>query len=117
MVWFIAIGLQLKQSFKWARAVIKAGTAALLVGLVLVCSLLSSAPGWHERLHLDAGQEGHHCAITFFAQGQIEGPGPQLRWDPIRPEYPGPILFVRDTFSSAPDFFLLPSCGPPALPA
>lgn len=102
---------------QWLCSVVKTGTAAFLAGLVLACGLLSVSPGLHEALHVDADQEGHHCAITFFAQGQIEGPGPELRWVPLLTALTRAILFIPDTLPSEPDFLLLPSCGPPTLPA
>ena len=44
---------------------------AFLALAVVVATLLSSSPGWHERLHPDATTP-HLCAVTLFASGHCE---------------------------------------------
>ena len=44
----------------------------LSVLLVLFLNLLAATPSLHERLHADAGHEGHQCAVTLFAHGQVD---------------------------------------------
>lgn len=47
-------------------------TALLLVGVVCVLGVLAVSPELHERLHPDAGEHGHECAVTLFAHGQVD---------------------------------------------
>lgn len=47
-------------------------TALLLVGVVFVLGALAVSPELHERLHPDAGEHGHQCAVTLFAHGQVD---------------------------------------------
>jgi hypothetical protein len=44
----------------------------LLVGLVLMVNAMAASPSLHEWLHADAGEAGHHCAVTLFAHGQVD---------------------------------------------
>jgi len=46
----------------------------LAVALVLLLNLLVAAPALHEWFHADAGKEGHQCAVTLFAHGQVDSP-------------------------------------------
>lgn len=43
----------------------------LLILLVLALNALAASPALHERIHPDANQPGHHCAVTVFAHGQV----------------------------------------------
>ena len=46
--------------------------SAMLVLLVIALNLLAASPTLHERLHGDAREASHQCAITLFAHGQVE---------------------------------------------
>jgi hypothetical protein len=84
---------------RFRRAIV----VALLLHLLAILAL-ASAPGWHEQLHHDAGDEGHECAITLFATGGCDAPtiapitvGAPLVW--IAAAQPGfdvevPILYL-----------------------
>lgn len=54
----------LRLPYLWRRTV-----AAALAGLVFGVALLSTAPNIHDRLHPDAHEADHRCAITLFAEG------------------------------------------------
>ncbi len=88
--------------------------AVILVWLVCGSSFLAAAPGLHELFHSDAEEEGHECAATLFANGQVES----LGTEPFNARV---YLFVIEPQSlmefqvlSVPEFLLPPSCGPPA---
>lgn len=42
--------------------------------LILLLNLLAASPALHEFFHADAGKEGHQCAVTMFAHGQVDTP-------------------------------------------
>ena len=46
----------------------------LSIFIVLLLNLLAASPSLHERLHPDAGQAEHQCAVTIFAHGQVDSP-------------------------------------------
>ena len=52
----------------------KLGKALLAIWLVgaLLLAAAGAAPAFHKILHKDAGQAGHQCAITLFADGQVD---------------------------------------------
>ena len=44
----------------------------LSILIVLLLNLLAASPSLHERLHADAGQSGHQCAVSDFAHGKVD---------------------------------------------
>lgn len=50
----------------------KAFIVSLLVCLVLLLDAMAVSPALHELIHADAGQTDHQCAVTMFAQGQVD---------------------------------------------
>ena len=44
----------------------------MLVVILLFLNLLAVSPKLHEVFHADAGKAQHQCAVTLFAQGQVE---------------------------------------------
>jgi hypothetical protein len=46
----------------------------LWVFVVLLLNLLAASPALHARVHTDAGNSDHQCAITLFAHGQVDSP-------------------------------------------
>ena len=86
--------------------------AALLGLVVLLLNLLAVSPGLHERLHPDAGEHGHECAVTLFAHGQVDGVAVA-----VVPPLPLPgLALARPEFSSSPgtvQIILLSARGPP----
>ena len=95
----------------------------LLRAISLLCALelllltaLAAAPGLHERLHHDAHQADHHCAITALAAGKIHlasatpvisRPAPDIIAAVLPPT---PVYF-------AVDYQLLPGRAPPFISA
>lgn len=57
-----------RQLKRYGKAII----ASLLACLVLLLDGLAALPHAHECLHHDANSSQHHCAITIFAQGQVD---------------------------------------------
>lgn len=82
----------------------------LLLDLLAVCVVL------HERLHHDAGQADHQCAVTLFSHGKAHfSPSPEAV------QKPGASVAVssiaRVFLAAAVKYALLPSRAPPFLPA
>ena len=46
--------------------------APLLICVVLLLDAMSACPDLHELIHQDADEPGHECAVTMFAQGQVD---------------------------------------------
>lgn len=46
--------------------------ASMLMGIVLLLNAMAVSPGLHEYFHADAGAREHQCAVTLFAQGQMD---------------------------------------------
>jgi hypothetical protein len=86
--------------------------ASLLVGLVLLLDALASSPALHARLHHDADQPGHECAVTIFAHGQVDACAVDM---PVTPPSAG-IEFLPPVLISLPNTLvetLPPGRGPP----
>jgi hypothetical protein len=100
---------ELMNMFSSRRAI---GT--LLLGLFLLVLAMAQFESLHHKLHADAGQPNHHCAVTLLSGGQIDAPPPcsfSVSLSPIELAVEfihHPVVFVSF------DFTLLPSCGPPA---
>jgi hypothetical protein len=95
------------------RAVLLKQVGALLaVVLVLMLSMLVVSPAAHERLHNDAGQAEHGCAVTLFAHGATPAvTGVALAvvvWRLLMRAPVGCEVFVQ-----TPGFSLLPGRAPP----
>ena len=81
--------------------------------MVWTLGLLAASPELHARLHHDADQEGHACAVTLFSQG-LDNPavGAAL---PVVPS----LFVVADVVPTEPQRvesprdWLLPGRGPP----
>lgn len=67
---YIANALHLR---KRHISVLRQGLTALaLAFLVVLLNVLAVAPRLHECLHADSHSTGHQCAVTLFAQGQVD---------------------------------------------
>jgi hypothetical protein len=49
----------------------KAAVGLLGIGLILFLSVFGASPSLHKLIHAEADAPDHHCAITYFAQGQV----------------------------------------------
>jgi hypothetical protein len=78
--------------------------ASLLVGLVLLLDALAASPALHARLHHDADQPGHECAVTIFAHGQVDACAVDV---PVTP--PSVLISLPNTLVET----LPPGRGPP----
>ena len=88
--------------------------AALLSGVIVLASLLSMAPAWHEQLHPDAATTTHLCAVTLFGGGHCEAhlDVPTT----VTPDAPGLLatLILRDSPARVrPHFFARLEHAPP----
>ena len=88
---------------------------SLLVATAFVWGLaLSVSPQLHERVHHDADQAGHSCAVTFIASGNydhspqpvvISPPSPLPQFSEIEtlaPEWVEPLFLGASIFEHAP---------------
>jgi len=50
----------------------QAAVALLLAGLVLLLNAMAACTSLHEKIHKDADQPGHECAVTMFAHGKVD---------------------------------------------
>jgi|HubBroStandDraft_1064217.scaffolds.fasta_scaffold663426_1 hypothetical protein len=87
----------------------------LLILQILVLLALVACPALHHALHHDSDSSEHHCAVTMFAQGQVEVPVVEVA--PILPV----SVFQFLPLTSVPVFNSLaetfpPGRGPPAYP-
>jgi hypothetical protein len=87
--------------------------AAFCLGLFLALYSMAAIPALHERVHGDASDPAHQCAVTFFSHGQVH-----CASTAVECRQPAPLLLSNEpapapVFLSA-DVRLLPSRGPPA---
>ncbi len=54
--------------------------AALLAGLLLVCSLLAPAAAWHQALHSDCQSHPDTCLLCLLGHGKLDQPAPTQVW-------------------------------------
>lgn len=81
--------------------------------MIVLLSVLAVSPSAHERLHADAADANHACAITLFAHG-VTSPVGQV-------ELPVPLELPEAVLRSAgpelrlitPRYLLKPLRGPP----
>lgn len=87
-----------------------AGMALALVAVVIVAA---ASPEVHSGLHADAGDEGHHCAITDYAAGESYSPVTPIAVAPAAMTIA--VLARAGTVAPAPaaHYRLRPACGPP----
>ena len=88
--------------------------AAMLVLLVLALNLLAASPTLHERLHSDAREAGHQCAITLFAHGQVEGADVSVEAAPL--VLGSRLVLLAPVTDFVPTFIVLPADRGPPLP-
>jgi len=92
----------------------KTGIAALMLGLFLSLHALAASDFLHQELCSDAHAADHHCAVSVFAQGQIEAPAhfnhvvepPAAILEPLLPSLPP---------AACPDHLEPPGRAPPAV--
>jgi hypothetical protein len=104
--------LFLRHFFKEARQ----GVAALCLLILLAVQAMAVFPSLHALVHNDSTDPSHRCAVTMLLHGQVHATGGAV--EVIRN---APIFFARPLATSAvfvsADVRLLPSRGPPVLPA
>ena len=95
------------------RALVQFG----LIGAFIFAIALSVSPQLHERIHGDASQAQHHCAVTLLGSGTYENTLPQtIAFAPpvensnLTPRV-SPVVFVPATFLSGRIF----EHGPPRI--
>ncbi|HZI33486.1 MAG TPA: hypothetical protein VFF11_14190 [Candidatus Binatia bacterium] len=84
----------------------------LSILIVLLLNLLAASPSLHERLHADAGQPGHQCAVTVFAHGKVDSVSVEVvAAIPVAPFEFRPLTYVSIFSTSA--VLLPPGRAPP----
>ena len=76
--------------------------SVFLTGQVLLLLAMAASPALHERIHHDADQPGHECAVTMFAHGQVEAANVEI-----------PTAFSAVVFAATPPIVF--SCFSPAI--
>ena len=88
--------------------------AVVLLGVFLSVFTLTLSEAWHRAVHAHACEPTHQCAVTMLHGGQVEALVVM-----VTPVYAGAeilsVFLSKIIFVSSVDFFLPPSCGPPAL--
>ena len=91
----------------------KCGGVLFCLALVVAVYAMAAVPAWHQRVHHDANDPSHQCAVTLFLGGQVHCPGAHVQV--IRPL---PVLVspapARCADSLSADVPLLPGRGPPS---
>lgn len=85
---------------------------SLAVALVLLLTILAGSPQAHERLHADAGQAEHECAVTMFSHAADTALVAVMLGVVIWRQ----VALIRgggDVFVFTPEFRLLPGRAPP----
>jgi hypothetical protein len=86
----------------------------LLLALFLSVLAVAQSESLHRALHADSDDPNHQCAVTQFQSGQVE-----IVAGLAVPVMAGVVAFVplplRAAFVPSLQFYLPPSCGPPAL--
>ncbi|MCL4789302.1 MAG: hypothetical protein KJ070_21310 [Verrucomicrobia bacterium] len=88
--------------------------AILLLAQFLFVLAMTQCESFHKALHPDAGKPNHHCAVTMLQSGQVDTPSCGVAIVPTV-ALPITLVVVEPFFVPSVDYFLLPSCGPPAL--
>ncbi|OHE78245.1 MAG: hypothetical protein A3G75_03275 [Verrucomicrobia bacterium RIFCSPLOWO2_12_FULL_64_8] len=88
--------------------------AAVFAALVWLLGCFVASPGLHARLHADAAQSDHVCAIVSFAHGMTSPAAPIGLSAAVLGVIDAPIPPHIEHFLSAPRYLLQPSRGPPA---
>lgn len=115
-------------------------TALLGLALVVALNLLAARPDWHAALHDEAGESSHRharcphhghgpaktepapvssddhvCVISAFAHGQAAFDAASLAVPPVTLTEIATLAATIAAAPIAPEFFLPPGCGPPAV--
>ncbi len=89
-------------------------TAVFILGAFLWTLALSASPQLHERVHPDANQADHTCAVTFIASGNynhsaaaplISAPVPVVQFckiSALAPQWVESVFVVARVFEHAP---------------
>ena len=82
------------------RALIGVG----LISAILFATALSGSPQLHERLHPDANQSQHECAVTLIAHGKCDNPVSPPVFEPAIVSISSEQIFSIDFVFVAPLF-------------
>jgi hypothetical protein len=82
--------------------------------LFLALQAFSASRSLHQVIHKDAGSPGHQCALTLFAQGQVNAPVAGLQLAAVATALLFCVPSAHAVFFSSTDLRLSPSRAPPA---
>lgn len=101
------------ETFAPVGGVLQRTLAGFLSATILLLTVLAVSPGAHVRLHADAADADHACAITLFAHGIISSVGPIDL--PAQVECPETVVYAAPVELSlvSPRYLLQPLRGPP----
>ncbi|HWL53593.1 MAG TPA: hypothetical protein VNQ90_14240 [Chthoniobacteraceae bacterium] len=57
--------------------------AVALIAHLLAVAAIAVAPQWHEKVHHDAHNGSHECAVTLFMNGALHGAAPAPTLPPV----------------------------------
>jgi hypothetical protein len=84
--------MTLGAGMRFCRSAARPMVAAFLSLAFLWVLALSVSPQLHERIHADAEQAGHSCAVTLIASGNYEHVMPKPVFAAERPTFGKAIL-------------------------
>lgn len=101
------------KTFSPVGGVLQRALAGFLSATILLLTVLAVSPDAHLRLHADAGDADHACAITLFAHGITSSVGPTALAAPL--EHPELLAYAAPVELSllSPPYRLQPPRGPP----
>ena len=95
------------------------GVAACVLVQMLLAQAMAASPDLHERLHSDAGDQHHECAVTHLLQGDFGdgAPVPLVSAGPFVPVHETEIIATAPALWVAPLFLMngVLEHAPPAL--
>jgi hypothetical protein len=89
--------------------------ATALIVSVFISLLLAVSPALHERLHEDASQASHQCAITIFQQHQLVFSEPNTATIELNFGLPGRIEVSNFATPCSHEYHFSASRAPPAV--
>jgi hypothetical protein len=105
---YIAIALQISRTSHLLKPLI----GGLLVAFVVLLNAMAASPTLHEFFHADAGNAGHQCAVTLFAQGQVDAAAVHVAPN-VPPVFAEFVLRAAVPIFSSAVQILPPGRGPP----
>lgn len=104
----------LPRSRTFLTRLVKPALAALLVGLLLLCTASSAISSVHHWLHPGGSETGSSCAVCLLLNGLVDVPGIALTRGPTLLFFPGSQVAEIGIQISNIDLRLAPGRAPPS---